>query len=274
MRNLFFMGILFLTMVQHSTVAQIGRNYTSITEGMQQPDSVVWFTMRGMGITVVPEEIRQFKNLKYLDFSFNSIEVVPGFINEFKHLVYLDFSSNQITQLPEDWSSLTSLRNVYISFKHARYFEASAVQLAQLPNLKVLHLNAPGLVEWPDALSTLQQLEYVSLKETQLRKFPVSITGMRNLQYISISNSHNFDLVASITVLSQLPKLQELHIADNHTQQTFYYASKDFSAVYRQRNSTNPYWKETRPNSRETLIYMNPEQFMAPGGTESDSPLK
>ena len=57
------------------------KGYTSIDEAKLNPDKVIKLVLIKKKLTDVPEEIRQFKNLQYLDLSKNKLKKLPPWIS-------------------------------------------------------------------------------------------------------------------------------------------------------------------------------------------------
>ncbi|MBX2964096.1 MAG: hypothetical protein KF687_16405 [Cyclobacteriaceae bacterium] len=57
--------------------AQPGKNYTTLSEAMINPERVYWLTLRDEGLDQIPVEVFKLKNLKYLDLSRNNINLIP-----------------------------------------------------------------------------------------------------------------------------------------------------------------------------------------------------
>lgn len=61
-----------------------------------------------------PEEIRQLKNLKSINFKYNFIEEVPSWLTELPSLESLHLDFNKIKNIPDSMSQAKSLRKVYL----------------------------------------------------------------------------------------------------------------------------------------------------------------
>jgi len=87
----------------------------SINLGFQcRGSSVVKLSLRNQNLTQFPKQIRQLKNLEYLNLGKNLISEVPEWINELKKLKILIFSDNQIKQLPRNIGKMESLEVLHI----------------------------------------------------------------------------------------------------------------------------------------------------------------
>lgn len=82
------------------------KNYDTLVEAHQHPDSVEWLTLRDAELLQFPLEILEFRNLKYLDLSNNNISSLPEAIGQLQNLFYLDLSGNHISALPKAFSKI------------------------------------------------------------------------------------------------------------------------------------------------------------------------
>ena len=106
------------------TYPDIKKRYTSIEEGLKEPDKVIYLDLRSHALRSFPEEILKFKNLKYLDFSAldmaetdstfkadpigsnydgvlyrpNIFRDVPLSLGKLKKLNYIDFSDTLVSK--------------------------------------------------------------------------------------------------------------------------------------------------------------------------------
>lgn len=83
-----------------------GRTYKSLREALAEKDSVESLDLSRQGLTAVPIEILEFRNLKRLRLYRNKLDSVPVWLTSLEHLHYLDLSSNYIDSLDGRLSSL------------------------------------------------------------------------------------------------------------------------------------------------------------------------
>lgn len=80
--------------------AQSVVTYRSLQEALQEPDSVCRLVLKRQGLKSFPKEIFSFKNLEYLDLSFNELDSLPKDMTELPKLHYLSLAQNNISSLP------------------------------------------------------------------------------------------------------------------------------------------------------------------------------
>lgn len=135
--------------------------YTSIAEGLKNPDKVIKLVLRKEHLKVIPKEIFQFKNLQYLDLAKNNIKEIPDSIEVLKDLQYLDISKNTLQSLNGKIGKLTNL--VYLNLNNNE-FSALPTTMGNLVNLKVLDLWSNNLDEFPENLKNMKSLEVLDLR--------------------------------------------------------------------------------------------------------------
>lgn len=86
-------------------------------------------------------------SVQKLDLSMQKLTVLPEEVLQFKNLVCLDLSFNRIATLPATFSSLTNLK--VLNLMGTRYMSKMPRILTQMPNLKVVDLRDHP--EWPAA---------------------------------------------------------------------------------------------------------------------------
>ena len=53
--------------------------------------------LSGLGLTVVPDSLRELRQLQSLNLSHNKLAALPIFLGELSQLLFLDLSDNQLT---------------------------------------------------------------------------------------------------------------------------------------------------------------------------------
>ncbi len=69
--------------------------------------------LSGNGLTFIPEQIARFKNLTWLNLSFNHIEDLHDSMEELTQLEHLDITQNNFRICPKVISKLVSLKYIY-----------------------------------------------------------------------------------------------------------------------------------------------------------------
>ncbi|WP_372371257.1 leucine-rich repeat domain-containing protein [Candidatus Uabimicrobium sp. HlEnr_7] len=86
-----------------------------------------------VGLTTLPEDIYQFRNLTHLVLRGNQIDSISKGISKLKRLEYLDLQGNKLTTLPKEISELISLKRLYLSLNFMFGEEKKQIR-SYLPN--------------------------------------------------------------------------------------------------------------------------------------------
>ncbi len=142
--------------------------------------------LSGLGLSDLPESIRQLRRLQLLNLTHNKLTWVPGCLGELKQLQTLSLSHNQLTSIPE--------------------------RLSELKQLRALELNDNQLASVPDGLGEIKQLQWLSLSRNQLRWVPDRLGELKQLQSLELSGNQLASVPES---LGQLESLQTLDLTSN-----------------------------------------------------------
>ena len=134
--------------------------FTSIEEGLKQPEQVIKLELRKKKLKKFPVEILQFTNLQYLDLSKNSIKELPIEIGQLKNLQYLAISKSGLEEL--------------------------VPQIGELKNLYYLNLNQNELTSLPMEIGKLENLRNLDLWSNNIDKFPEELKNLKNLKILDL----------------------------------------------------------------------------------------
>jgi Leucine-rich repeat (LRR) protein len=135
--------------------------YTSIAEGLKNPDKVIKLVLRKEHLKTIPKEVFQFKNLQYLDLAKNNIKEIPDSIELLTQLQYLDISKNTLQSLNGKIGKLTNL--FYLNLNNNE-FSVLPTTMGNLVNLRVLDLWSNNLDEFPENLKNMRSLKVLDLR--------------------------------------------------------------------------------------------------------------
>ena len=135
--------------------------FRSYGEGLQKPDSVFILDLSKQKRKFIPEEIRQFKNLRYLRLNKNDIRELPSWIGELRELRRLDLSNNRLTSLPPEIGSLKNL--VYLGLNR-NLIESLPPEIGNLTALEELELWDNEVDRIPEEVKHLHQLKVFDLR--------------------------------------------------------------------------------------------------------------
>jgi Leucine-rich repeat (LRR) protein len=191
------------------------------------------------GLTTIPEEIKYFTNLEYLDLSNNQITAIPEHIfDSLINLRWLHLYHNKITTIPGHvFDSLINLRELYlfenqITAVPENIFDnmTNLIRLSihdnqitaipehlfdSLTNLKYLYLNKNNITAIPEHIfDNLTNLYELDLSKNKITEIPDHIfDSLINLHRLYLYNS----LVTTIPqhIFDRLTNLEILNLSDN-----------------------------------------------------------
>jgi len=131
------------------------RTYRSYGEAVIHPDSVYILDLSKQKRKVVPEEIRQFRNLQVLKLSRNNLKELPEWIGELSMLEQLDLSNNSLSSIPPS--------------------------IGNLQYLKFLGLNRNIITTLPPEAGRLKRLEILELWDNEVDSLPDDIRLLNSL---------------------------------------------------------------------------------------------
>lgn len=134
--------------------------YKSIAEANKEPEKVIKLVIHHQKFPAIPEDIRKYTNLQYLDLSKNHIKIVPSWIGELKSLQTLILSQNKIDSLPEE--------------------------IGNLVNLKYFIMNRTDLASLPPEIGNLKELLYLDLWDDNLDDFPIDLEKLTKLRVLDL----------------------------------------------------------------------------------------
>jgi len=142
-------------------------------------------------IDIIPNQIGELINLKWVDFSSSQISgEIPNAIENLANLEYLNLSSNQITgEIPNEFENLINLE----------YLNLSSNQISG---------------EIPSEFENLINLEYLNLSSNQITgEIPSILYSLTNLEKLSLNNNELFGEIN--TEINNLIKLNDINFQEN-----------------------------------------------------------
>ena len=159
-------------------------------------------------LTKIPDEVFGLTQLEVLILTNNKINKVPESIGNLTNLQQLVLSDNCLSYLPVALSRLNKLQWLDLKGNHLPYISAIFIN----SSLKSLYLGNNKLLQFPDEVCKLTQLEVLDLTNNRINKLPESIGNLTNLQQLVLSDNCLSYLPVA---LSRLNKLQWVDLRGN-----------------------------------------------------------
>ncbi len=162
-----------------------------------------------LGLTALPPEIVQLRNLRTLTLANNRLTALPPEIVQLQNLLMLTLANNQLTALPPEIIQLQNLQTLTLANNQ---LTALPPEIVQLQNLRTLTLANNQLTALPREIVQLQNLQQLALANNQLTALPPEIVRLRNLQHLALANNQ---LTALPTEIGHLQDIKQLSLSDN-----------------------------------------------------------
>lgn len=148
----------------------------------------------GLGIKILPLEISEFKQLRYLDISDNQIEKLPEGIGELNKLEELIIRGNNLKELPKSIKNLSSLVGLYASNNN---FVKFPEDLDSLKSLRELELSYNKITEIPSKL-VLPSLDFLAINGNKIYHFPKELLANNAINGLQLSNNPIYNIPLEI----------------------------------------------------------------------------
>ena len=109
----------------------------------RDPASITKLDLYGKGLTSLPPEIGQLKNLERLYLYNNNLKSLPPEIVQLQNLTGLDLSVNDLTSLPPEIGQLQNLTELDLSYNDLTSLPSEIVQLQNLTELRLYDNEIP-----------------------------------------------------------------------------------------------------------------------------------
>lgn len=165
----------------------------------------------------VPEVLQHFGRLKSLNMERCSLSLLPDWLFGLENLEYLNLNYNLISELSPQIESLSKLQGFSFILQG---FCPLPLELSELANLKHLAYGARQRTEetvvFPTTILACKNLSSLNLTGLDLIELPQQLADLSNLQELHLHNCRmeheNFDFC-------QLPQLRKLSLVGGHIRQ-------------------------------------------------------
>ena len=165
------------------------KKFTNIKEALLNPENVIYLDLSNQTEGLPNIDFSRFKNLQYLNLKNNHLTKIPEGIYLIKTLKTLDLSGNDFDQLPNEFSKLENLEEVYLNDESKINLPETLQVLSQLPKLKRLHLENDNITTLPKEILSFKKLEYLYLNDNKLKSVP-KIKNLDHLRVLDLKNNN------------------------------------------------------------------------------------
>lgn len=177
--------------------------------GSKEVQSLSALNLNSIGLTEIPPELGQLRNLENLELNNNRIRVLIPELALLQNLRYLDLSQNRIRVLRPELGQLKKLESLSLNNNE---IVALIPELGQLQSLERLRIRNNRIQVIIPAIGQLQNLRQLELDNNHIVAFALALTRLRSLQILRLNNNR---ITAFIPQLRRLQNLQELQLNDN-----------------------------------------------------------
>ena len=153
--------VLILLLWSNVNFAQDIRMYTWREALSANPDSVYGITFEKMKLKSLPDELKNFTQIKRLNLGKNKLVKIPNYVGDMSNLTYLNAERNQLTSFP--------------------------IVVCRLTALEQLIVNRNNISEVPACIEYATGLEYIDVYDNPITKLPESLMNMGNLKKIDFT---------------------------------------------------------------------------------------
>ncbi|WP_298120708.1 leucine-rich repeat domain-containing protein [Flavobacterium sp.] len=187
-----FSTIALLIVLLNSSFAQnieTEKEFTTLNDALKNPEKVFRLNLSNQDISISSEQWLRFVNLEYLKLKNDHLKEIPIAITKIKSLKTIDLSGNDFTNLPEEFSNLTNLEEIYLNDENNMNLPKTLSILAKLPKLKSLHLENDNISKLPNEILSFKNLENLYLNQNNFKKIP-EIQTLDHLKYLDLKDNN------------------------------------------------------------------------------------
>ncbi len=140
------------------------KEFYSIASALKEPDKVYRLQLTKKKYKVLPEEIRQFKNLNALDIGKNKLKELPGWLGELVYMQEFHAPQNKFREMPSVVCKWPHLKRLDM---HQNEITGLLPCMGELTEVVSLDLWSNDLEDFPDELKGMDALRFMDLRVIQ-----------------------------------------------------------------------------------------------------------
>ena len=140
------------------------KEYYSIASALKEPDKVFRLQLTKKKYKVLPEEIRQFKNLNALDIGKNKLKELPEWLGELRYMQEFHAPQNKFREMPAVVCKWPHLKRLDM---HQNEIAGLLPCMGELTEVVSLDLWSNDLGEFPEELKGMEALRFMDLRVIQ-----------------------------------------------------------------------------------------------------------
>ena len=165
------------------------KEFNNLNEALQDTAHVFRLNLSNQNINIPNSIWSKFPNLQYLSLKNDHLDHIPEGIGSLKNLKILDLSGNDFKVLPDNFTQLIHLQELYLNDDKNLKLEQSIKILSQLPQLHSLHIENDGLKTLPKNISKLSHLDSLYLNNNKFVKIPSEALNLKNLKFLDLHDN-------------------------------------------------------------------------------------
>ncbi|XP_070568283.1 p53-induced death domain-containing protein 1-like isoform X2 [Ptychodera flava] len=134
----------------------------------------------------LPPEMANMRELEEIFCSNNQFEEFPEVLCRLDNLASLDMAGNKLKNLPAEVANLKNLKKLWLGWNVFHEFPLKSCA-SELTALKELHLCNNSIVDVPENIFGLENLEIFDLSHNKVQELPEAIGDLINLKTLDIS---------------------------------------------------------------------------------------
>ncbi len=134
--------------------------FYSISNATKNKELVESLILRDQRLDSFPDEIVEFKNLRFLDLSMNNFSSIPAGISELKNLEELVIAYSKINEVPNSIKGLKNLKRLVLLYSQVEVVDKGICDLIKLVSI---NLSFNQLNTLPDCICQLESLKELNI---------------------------------------------------------------------------------------------------------------